>query len=96
MKSRIYNIKQQDPVQAQSLSLDISFLNLSAHSTASRLPCSTLTRPKTGIGTSNIASKNKNPYLILPVKSDMSPTVAGPMKDADLSVKEKREKKVDS
>lgn len=40
--------------------------------------------------------RKTNPFRMLPVMSDMRPTMAGPTKDADLSVRAKREKKDDS
>lgn len=43
-----------------------------------------------------MAARKTKPRRMLPETSEMSPTMAGPIKDADLSVREKREKKVDS
>jgi len=40
--------------------------------------------------------RKRKPSLMLPVTSAMRPTIAGARKEADLSVREKREKKVDS
>lgn len=67
-----------------------------AHAVASSRPRRTLTRSRTGTGKASITSRKTNPRRILPVISAITPTTAGPMKDADLSVREKREKKVDS
>jgi hypothetical protein len=67
-----------------------------AHAVASSHPRRTLTRSRTGTGRASITSRKTNPRRMLPVISAMTPTTAGPMKDADLSVRENREKKVDS
>lgn len=41
-------------------------------------------------------SRKTKPRRMLPVKSEIRPTTSGPKNEADLSVKENREKKVDS
>lgn len=55
-----------------------------------------LTRHSTGTGMASIANRNRKPSLIFPLTSEMTPTMAGPINDADLSVSEKSEKNVDS
>lgn len=63
---------------------------------ASSTPSSTRTRKSTGRGIASMIKRKMNPSRMFPVRSAMMPTTAGPMKDEDLSVREKREKKLDS
>jgi hypothetical protein len=63
---------------------------------ASSRPASILTRRRTGIGRASITRRKRKPRRIFPVKSAIKPTMSGPRKEADLSVRAKSEKKEDS
>ena len=66
------------------------------HRLASEAPADMSTRIRMGTGTASMINRNKKPRRILPVTSAITPTMKGPMNEADLSVSAKREKKDDS
>ena len=66
------------------------------HSIASSFPFLALTLRRTGTGTASMMRRNMNPLRMLPVISEMRPTMAGPTNEADLSVRANKEKNDDS
>src|SRR6266851_3874162 len=80
-RSDVLNYRAVSTTTAPSASRPSSLLD--DHARASARPRSTSTPASTGSATQSMATRNRNAYRMLPVKSATRPTMRGPMNDED-------------